>query len=346
MSLSVPRTATLAVACTLFLAVDRPLTLNAQGPNTRGNPSQIVTETDFDLDNIPDAVTTRTFTYQGGDAVQVVTVFDGNTVIDADGIPDQIQTQSSTFDAHHNPIQDVVLIDLGGNGTIEQQRIDDYTYDAHGNLLLRDDKVYNYITSVQLNHNTFESTWDNHDNLLTQVIENDFNNDGVIDRRQSLENEYDSKGNVIENTIEVDTDGNGVVDTRRVTTIQRDNNGRPTLQTLSIDDPADGTIDETRTSHSFVFQGSTIQQVSTDRDTAPLGAPPDWTSLTTFTYDQGGLLVAQSIAYDLGANGSVDFTLVNTASYNNKKNLTETVNQVDIDGDGSVDQRVRTIYTY
>ena len=68
--------------------------------------------------------------------------------------------------------------------------------------------------------------------------------------------------------------------------------------------------------------------------------------MTTFTYDQGGLLIEQSAAYDLGANGTVDFTLVNTNAYNNKKNLTETVNQVDIDGDGAVDQRVRTIYTY
>jgi hypothetical protein len=346
MSVSVPRTAALAVAFTLFFVVDRPLPLNAQGPNPRGNPSQVVTESDFDLDDVPDAVVTRTLTYQSGNPVQIVTVFDGNTVVDADGIPDQTQTQTTTFDAQGKPLQDIVLIDLGANGTIEQQRIADYTYDGHGNLILRDDKVFNYTTGVQLNHNTFESTWDTHDNLLTQVIENDFDNDGVIDRRQSLENEYDQKGHVIENTIEIDTDGDGVVDTRRVTTIQRDNNGRPSLQTLSIDDPADGTIDETRTSSSFVFQGNAIQEVSTARDTAPLGAPPDWTSLTTFTYDQGGLLVAQSTAYDLGANGTVDNTLVNTNAYNNKKNLTETVNEVDIDGDGVADQRVRTIYTY
>src|SRR5262245_26622213 len=239
MSASVPRTVAPAVACMLLLAFDRPLTLNAQGLNSRGNPSQIVTETDFDLDNIADAITTRTFTYQAGDPVQVVTVFDGNTIVDADGVPDQIQTQSTTFDAHHNPIQDVVLIDLGGNGTIEQQRIDDYSYDADGNLILRDDKVYNYVTSVQLSHTTIAGTWDDHARLLTQVIENDFDNNGVIDRRQSVENEYDQKGNVIENTLAIDADGDGVVDSLRVTAIQRDNKGRPTLQILSIDDPAD-----------------------------------------------------------------------------------------------------------
>jgi hypothetical protein len=343
MSASVRRTATLAVACTLFLIADGPL--NAQGPNPRGNPSQIVSEADFDLDDIPDAVTTRTFTYQNGNAVQVVTVFDGNTVVDADGIPDQTQTQSTTFDAQGNPVQDVVLIDLGANGSIEQQRITDYTYDAHDNLILRDDKVFNFVTGVQLNHNTAASTWDSQDNLLTQIIENDFDNDGVIDRRQSVENEYSQKG-LISNTFEVDTDGNGVVDIRNVTTIQRDNSGRPILQTTTFDDPADGTIDETRTVYSFVFQGNTIQQVSTEFDTAPLGAPPVWTSVTTFTYGQGGLQVERSVAYDIGANGSVDNTLVDTAAYNQKHNLVETVNEVDLNGDGFADQRVRTTYTY
>jgi len=310
----------------------------------QGNPSTIVTATDLNLDGTPDIVLTRTFTYQSGRAVKTVLTIDGNAIIHADGVVDQVQTTTSTFGPHGDVLKDIVLIDANNDGTIDARRVVTYTYDGKGDLTRRLTESFN-SANVKNSEDIQTNTYDARGNLLTQHWTFDFGFDGTINRVQDLTNMYDGQGRLIQTTAATDTNGDGTVDTRVVTTLQRDNNGLPILQTTTIDDPADGVIDEVRTTTAFEFHGRDIQDLAMSRDVAPLGSP-EWSSFTTFTYDQRGNQIARAQAIDLGNDGTVDNTLHATTSYDKKGNVLQTYIEADTNLDGFADETITTTFTY
>lgn len=154
----------------------------------------------------------------GGHVLSVLSEADS----DGDGVPGQRSTASFTYGSQGELLASLSEQDFAQppsaniDGIIDVRETAAYEYDARGNLVrqVATAGAPGFPPSTQTTLQQFDS----HGNVVSVVVEADFNGNGTVDVRIRTVNSYNSNGQLVLARSESDLDGNGTVDSISVVT--------------------------------------------------------------------------------------------------------------------------------
>jgi hypothetical protein len=175
--------------------------------DARLNPVHRSWETDLGVDGVIDSRTTYDVVFDAGNRVSAYTY---ETDDPADGVADSRNTVSLTYDANGRGTLESHEQDSNGDGVVDSRGLYDWRYDSSGALRALSIRFeYDFDGNGAADSRRLEeATFDQDRRLLTSLVWDDFEADGITDQVSSRTRSYDSYGNVLEEVSETG-DGSG-----------------------------------------------------------------------------------------------------------------------------------------
>ncbi len=219
-------------------------------------------------------------------------------------------------------------------------------YDAHGNLLVTDERHDGSAVGIPPVRLLRRLRNDDHGFALSDVVDTDNATDGVTDSRRSTNFTFDGHHNVTGITQEVDFGVDQVAEERASVDASYDASDRQLEITVKRDRDADGVIESTDRS-SFEYQGAgsgaTRQVEAQDLDNDGV---VDTRIVTTSTYDGAGFPLTMLSEFDSDGDGIPELATRATFAYDAGHRILTQQDLTDHDGDGIFDEMDRTTHAY
>jgi len=187
------------------------------------------------------------------------------------------------------------------------------------------------------------STTNRYEPRLFQTTQSyDTDGDGTNDYVSIFSQTYDKHGNSILSVQDFDFNTDGITDQRNTTTYAK--LSRSQFLELTKVEGIDGKTEQTITATQTVNHGQFVSVV-TDYDTNADGTI-DWRLFDSWTYDNRDNPIFYLHQEDYGNNGKKDATLQISYGYDNRGNQISSTLEFDWDGDGIPDETTTTSNTY
>ncbi len=233
---------------------------------------------------------------------------------------------------------------LVANDLVTSRQTRTYTYDGRGQVLTVDTESDTNADAITDTRSHETSTYDEHGYRATLRLETDQYADGSVNSVTHRTFAYDAAGFEVDSTYETDPENDGVVNTRTVSTYVRDQAGRELTYTQ---DYFNGTGLLTRRdvrTNAYDERGE-VQLYRSESDSDADGVINSFSEYV-YTYGDDGYLTLMQSTYE--PNTAVAGFQLAIDTYErapNGKTLRFAMDQ-DTDGDGVVDEREQTTYTY
>ncbi len=266
---------------------------------------------DWDDNGVADNTYSEVHTYgSNGDAVTKVAEED----FDGDGALDSRSTTTNSYNSFGYLMSSLVEFDSNLDLEIEETSESAYTYDAAGNLLTEVREDDNFTDGNPAVVTTRTQTFDAAGNLLTRLLET--NSDGVpgAESFESETNTYDASGNRLTSVVTNDYENDGTLDYRQTETNTYDSKGN--LLTSLSEESFDGTTVDARLRRTLTYNSdqTLLLSDSTEFDSDAVD-PFDSRETITYTYDSNGNRLTQLTEIDVDGDGSIDNTSLFERAY-------------------------------
>ena len=241
-------------------------------------------------------------------------------------------------DAFGRTTRQVVDIDAGSDGSVDERQVETTEYDA-----ARKRGVFTRTTDVG-NDGVIDSISrsteidDAKGRVLSAVWEIDEGADGVIDSRDTIAYVHDDVARTTRYVDESDVDGDGTADRRSISTWQLDRAGNVIAQTYSSEPLANGVIQDVQSFAREFDAARRATKVTYDQDWNGDGILES-TQTSATTYDDLGNVTRYTNDFDGDMDGQWDAHLDEGSEYGRDGELLATASHYDFDGDGLTDIR-------
>lgn len=252
--------------------------------------------------------------------------------------PDFVDTELRAFQERHDLSQDVAFHGLQG------------LYDATGtplNYYLTSTKTRHYESGNSGSKSRWETTYDEDGRVIEEVRYSDNGADDIIDRVSTYNYTYNTDGQRTRVYYTEDRTMDGQANRIEEDTYEYNLDGKQTLHLDREDSNADGIWDRINRKQTQYDADNrkTRDEHYTTTYPAP-NTPVTSTEITTYTYNEAGLLSTQSYVRDTESDGVIDSEGVYTYGYNAEGKQTLYRFESDGNSDGNVDMVNTTATTY
>jgi hypothetical protein len=183
--------------------------------------------------------------------------------------------------------------------------------------------------------------------VLSVVRERSSDLDGRIDLRETTTSTYDAVGNLLTIVYEYDWDGDGEATADFLETTANTYDDASNLLTIVYESSFGGRVERRdTTTNTYDPTGNLLTTVYEYYWHSYRGNTASWRTTTTNTYDMAGNLIASIEELDSDGNGTIDSRSTTTNTYDAAGNLIAVLVESDNDGNNTVDYRSTTSSTY
>lgn len=284
-----------------ILNIEDSFTYTAQG-----RPATFRRALDFDDDGIPNSVEGEISAYNGsGDLASFVRDLD----FDGDAAPNYRETLSHVYNELGELVSSRNEIDVDFDGITDMTVDSTYAYDADGNLLTQVQEQDSDLDGNPETRDTHVYTYDSAGNQLTRQLSMDFGIDGIIDLTENEVSTYDAAGNRLTHRFETDfVPADGVVDAYQAETSTYDDLGNALTLVLESVDHINNFSRTMFFTYSYNSDRTLLMARLRQEDHDLDGEFDDFSSNTSYTYDDFGNWLSQFEEIDFDADGTVDST--------------------------------------